>query len=64
MPLWLNKPGDGIGEEVRSEKEEVARGEVGAGRLISGVVWGFLMGAQCPGRPGSIGWLGLGKQPC
>ncbi len=34
----------------------------GWGRLISGVVWGFLMGARCPGRR-AIGWSGLGTQP-
>ncbi len=27
----------------------------GWGRLISGVVWGFLMGARCPGRRGD--WM-------
>jgi hypothetical protein len=60
----------GVGMANGAEESGCAGGENGAGlswgwggwgRLISGVVWGFLMGAVS-GAAG-VGWSGLGTQP-
>ena len=60
---WKNRT-DVAGMANGAEESGCAGGENGAllswgwggrRRLISGVVWGFLMGARCPGR--RVGWL-------